>query len=199
MVLEALKGMDGMGFDKIEGPEEGVERHSLVHGAGWIDSHKQWEDVQLFTEITPGVFFFSSEMNADAANEFEDQWRDLQRGVLGAAYFRVNVEYGSVGWEIAEAFGVDNTPFFLVYHANEIVIESDGSDWAHFRSSLARHLKHLEHIDTEKVTRETGHTHDSLHAEGEFVDETRIKPDAVYDGYEWDENLRGEYDLEKTK
>lgn len=197
MVLEALRGMDGMGFDKIDGPAEGVERHSLVHGAGWVDSYKQWEDVQLFTEITPGVFFFSSEHNADAANEFEGQWRDLQK-TSGAAYFRVDVEVGSVGWDIAETFGVRNTPFFLVYHHNEVIIESDGSDWAHFRSTLARHLKGLDHIDTEKETRVVTHAHDELHAEGEKVDESRIKPDAVYDGYEWDEDFRGDYELEKT-
>ena len=79
MVLEAIKGMDGvgLGFGKIDEEAEGVERHTLVSGTGWISSDKEWEDVQLFTTMTPGVFFFSSENNAEAATAFEAKWRNL--------------------------------------------------------------------------------------------------------------------------
>ena len=112
MVLEAIKGMDGvgLGFGKVDEAAEGVERHTLVSGTGWISSEKEWEDVQLFTTMTPGVFFFSSESNAEAANAFEDRWRNLQRSTFGAAYYRVDVDNHP---EIAAAFGVESTPYFV--------------------------------------------------------------------------------------
>ena len=65
MVLDTLRGMDGMGFDKVDEAADGVERHTLVTGAGWIDSHSQWEDVRMFSNMTPMVLFFSGEDKAD--------------------------------------------------------------------------------------------------------------------------------------
>ena len=150
MVLEAIKGMDGvgLGFGKVDEAAEGVERHTLVSGTGWIQTAKEWEDVQLFTTMTPGVFFFSSENNAEANVAFEQKWKNLQRTTFGAAYYRVDVDNHP---DIAAAFGVESTPFFVARYGEEDFARTSGRDtgeWVHFKSELARELKNFEKKDT---------------------------------------------------
>ena len=68
LVLEAVRGMEG--FGAVAEAAEGVERHTMVNGSGWIETQEEFETVMRMVELTPGVAFFSSESNADAANAF---------------------------------------------------------------------------------------------------------------------------------
>jgi hypothetical protein len=60
----------GLGFDAVDAAAEGVERHTLVNGSGWIDNMEDARKVEKMAELTPTVIFFSSESNADASNAF---------------------------------------------------------------------------------------------------------------------------------
>jgi hypothetical protein len=187
MVLEAIKGMDGvgLGFGKVDEAAEGVERHTLVTGSGWIETAQEWEDVKLFTSITPGVFFFSSERNADSNNAFESKWRNLQRSTLGAAYYRVDVDDHP---EIAAEMGVTKTPYFMAGVHDSAFAETDGAsngDWVHFKSTIAKKLKEFEKKDTwnpedhegnvtKKETRRTDSQHFSLGDHQKKIDQGRI-------------------------
>ena len=207
MVLEAIKGMDGvgLGFGKVDEAAEGVERHTLVSGTGWISSASEWEDVQLFTKITPGVFFFSSENNAEANNAFEPKWRNLQRSTFGAAYYRVDVDNHP---EIAAAFGVTSTPYFVARYGEEDFARTSGHDngeWVHFKGELARKLKDFEVKDTwnpenhegevtKKETRRTDSQNFTLGDHQKKIDAGRIVDDGTFEGFGYDEK-DGEYSL----
>ena len=195
MVLEAIKGMDGvgLGFGKIDEEAEGVERHTLVSGTGWISSDKEWEDVQLFTTMTPGVFFFSSENNAEAATAFEAKWRNLQRSTFGAAYYRVDVDNHP---DIAAAFGVESTPYFVARYGEEDFAKTSGKDngeWVHFKSEFARELKNFESKDTwnendgsKKETRRTDSQTFTVDDHATKIDEGRVAPDGTYEGFKFE-------------
>lgn len=200
MVLEAIKGMDGvgLGFGAVDEAAEGVERHSLItNGTGFISSDKEWKDVQLFTEMTPGVFFFESDANADAVNALSPKWRNLQREVFGAAYYRVDVDSHP---EIAASFGVTSTPFFVARYGKDDFASTDGADvgeWLTFKADLKKELKKFERKDTynpidhegnitKKETRRTDSQKFSLDDHQTKVDQRRIKEDGVYDGFKFE-------------
>ena len=200
MVLEAIKGMDGvgLGFGKVDAAAEGVERHSLItNGTGFISSDKEWKDVQLFTEMTPGVFFFESDANADAVNALSPKWRNLQREVFGAAYYRVDVDSHP---EIAASFGVTSTPFFVARYGKNDFASTDGADvgeWLTFKADLKKELKKFEKKDTwnpedhegnvtKKETRRTDSQKFSLDDHQTKIDQRRIKEDGVYDGFKFE-------------
>jgi hypothetical protein len=60
----------GLGFDAVDAAAEGVERHTMVNGSGWIETMEDAAKVEKMAELTPVVLFFSSESNADANNAF---------------------------------------------------------------------------------------------------------------------------------
>merc|ERR1712051_908841 len=59
LVLEAVRGMEG--FGAVAEAAEGVERHTVVKGSGWIETQEEFDTVSKMAELTPVVVFFSSE------------------------------------------------------------------------------------------------------------------------------------------
>jgi len=147
--------------------------------------------------MTPGVFFFESDANADAVNALSPKWRNLQREVFGAAYYRVDVDSHP---EIAASFGVTSTPFFVARYGKNDFASTDGADvgeWLTFKADLKKELKKFERKDTwnpedhegnvtKKETRRTDSQKFSLDDHQTKIDQRRIKEDGVYDGFKFE-------------
>ena len=187
----------------------------MVNGSGWINTMKEYEDIRRILALTPGVFFFSSESNADAANAFEQKWTNLQRSTPGAMFFRVDVDQFP---EIAADAEITSTPMFLAGVGDDANWEemgrTDGAsngDWVHFKSEIAKGVeRHMtkdtwnpedhEGNVTKKETRRTGRHETSVHDHQTKIDADRIVDDGLYDGFGFEKDGEGEFDysLKKT-
>ena len=129
--------------------DDGTEFHSYASGNGWLETDLGYEQALLFQPYTPVVFFFSSEGTAEASEAFADRWTKLRKDHVGAAYYRIDIDQMP---GVAEKEGVITTPYFKVLRNDEFQYTGDGSDWTHFRDTIATAIK-LDPVDTEGYTR----------------------------------------------
>jgi len=121
--------------------DEGTEITTLVTGNGEITSKATFDQVMMFQELTPTVFFHHSASSTEACDEFEDRWVKLQKDGPGAAYFRLDID-SEIGDELPEETRI--APYFSIQWQHKTVFGNDGSDWTKFRDEVFHTVKSAE-------------------------------------------------------
>lgn len=112
---------------------------------------QEYDDAKYFADFTPSVFWFVdddclADGTCDADSELGFKWRELQKDVLGTAFYHVNIDDLP---QVAVLEDVTYAPYFKNIYGSETVYAGDADNWIDFRAIVIQTNKLPNELEKE--------------------------------------------------